>query len=157
MTEAADLAFKLKAEGEKLVGFFSSLTASQWEVEVYTEAAVWTTRNTLAHLMTAERAFVRLFEQIRQGGQGVSEDFVIDRYNASQHKKTAELSPYHLLERYVAVRQEMVAWVSGLGDSDLDRRGRHPHLGVTTLREMIKMIYIHNQVHYRDIRRALKD
>lgn len=157
MTEAADLAFKLRTEGEKLVGFFTGLSASQWEVKVYTEGASWTTRSTLAHLMTAERAFVRLFEQIRLGGQGVSEDFVIDRYNAAQQKWTLDLSPQQLLASYVAVRGEMVSWVSALGDSELERQGRHPYLGMTTLREMIKMIYIHNQLHYRDIRRALKD
>jgi hypothetical protein len=39
----------------------------------------------------------------------------------------------------------------------LEKTGRHPFLGVTTLREMIKMIYIHNQTHYRDLRRVLKN
>jgi len=28
---------------------------------------------------------------------------------------------------------------------------------VTTLRDMVKMVYIHNQAHYRDLRRVLKD
>lgn len=156
MAEAADLAGKLSSEGKKLVEFFGGLAGPQWETEVYTEGSVWTIRSILAHLVTAERAFIKLFEQIRQGGEGVSEDFVIDRYNARQQEKTRELGPAQLLQEYQELRGQMVAWVSRLQDDELERKGRHPFLGVTTLREMIKMIYIHNQTHYRDIRRVMK-
>ena len=155
--ETAVLAQKLKSEGDKFSAFFAGLTDDQWKREVYTEGSVWTIRSILAHLMTSERAFVKLFESIRQGGAGVSEDFVIDRYNARQQEKTSELTPAELLEQYKAVRAEMIAWVSGIADSDLEKTGRHPFLGVTTLHEMVKMVYIHNQTHYRDLRRVLKD
>jgi len=156
MAEAAALADKLKSEGEKTSAFFGRLTGKEWETEVYTEGSTWTIRSILAHLMTAERAFVRMFEDIRRGGVGVSDDFVIDRYNARQQEKTASFSPAELLEQYRGIRAEMVMWVAGLDDAELERTGRHPFLGLTTLREMIKMIYIHNQTHYRDIRRVLK-
>lgn len=150
----AFLAERLKAEGEKMAEFFTALTDAQWQSEVYTEGATWTVRNVLAHLVTAERAFVKLFEQIRQGGPGAAEDFSIDRYNAAQQERTRKLSPQELLEQYRAVRTEMIAWVSGLEESDLQRVGRHPFLGVTTLDEMIKMVYRHNQIHFRDVRRS---
>ncbi len=156
MSEAAELASKLQTEGEKFSAFFGGLTDEQWDSEVYAEGSVWTIRSILAHLMTAERAFVRLFEEIRRGGKGVSEDFVIDRYNARQQEKTRELGPAELLDQYRRVRAEMIAWVSSLGDAELECKGRHPFLGETTLREMIKMVYIHNQTHYRDIRRVMK-
>ena len=156
MSAAVELAQKLKSEGEKFAAFFSGLTDDQWNLEIYTEGAVWTIRNVLSHLMTSERAFVKLFENVRQGGPGVSEDFVTDRYNARQQEKTRNLSPRELLEQYKAVRAQMIEWVSSLGDADLERTGRHPFLGMTTLREMVKMVYIHNQTHYRDVRRVLK-
>ncbi|HEX8990798.1 MAG TPA: DinB family protein [Anaerolineales bacterium] len=156
MTETAELAGKLTSEGEKLVDFFSRLAATEWATEVYAEGSVWTIRSILAHLMTSERAFLKLFEAIRQGGAGVSEDFVIDRYNARQQEKTQEMSPQELLREYRDLRAQMVTWVGGLKDDELERKGRHPFLGVTTLREMIKMIYIHNQTHYRDIRRVMR-
>jgi uncharacterized damage-inducible protein DinB len=138
-------------------GFFAGLSVGQWNTEIYTEGSTWSVRSILAHLMTAERAFVKLFEDIRQGGPGASEDFVIDRYNARQQEKTRELAPDVLLADYRRVREQMIAWVAGLDDAELERTGRHPFLGVTTLREMIKMIYIHNQTHYRDIRRVLRE
>jgi uncharacterized damage-inducible protein DinB len=156
MSEATDLAEKLKSEGERMGAFFGGLTDEQWRSEVYTEGQTWTVRSILAHLMTAERAFIKLFEQIRQGGEGVSTDFVIDRYNARQQEKTRELTAAELLQKYKDLRAEMVSWVTGLQEGELDRTGRHPFLGVTTLREMVKMIYIHNQQHYRDIRRVMK-
>ena len=156
MSETAELAQKLKSEGGKFAAFFGSLTEEQWKKEIYTEGSVWTIRNILAHLMTSERAFIKLFESIRQGGGGVADDFVADRYNASQQQKTKELTPIELLDQYKAMRVRMIEWVSGISDSDLEKTGRHPALGITTLREMIKMVYIHNQTHYRDLRRVLK-
>lgn len=156
MSEAADLAAKLKSEGEKLSGFFSGLSAEQWSAQVYTEGSVWTVRSILAHLMTAERAFIKLFEDIRTGGPGASQDFSIDRYNARQQEKTHDLAPDELLNDYRSAREQMVAWVSGLDDAELERTGRHPFLGVTTLREMVKLLYIHNQTHVRDIRKVMK-
>ncbi len=156
MSEAKELAEKLETEGEKFQGYFRELADEEWATPVYTEGSLWTIRNILAHLMTAERAFLKLFEDIRQGGPGASEDFVIDRYNARQQEKTRDLGPAELLEQYVSMRAQMIAWVANLQDAELERIGRHPFLGVTTLREMIKLVYIHNQTHYRDIRKALK-
>jgi len=157
MSEIAELTQKLKSEGEKFAVFFGGLTEDQWKKEVYTEGSVWTIRNILAHLMTSERAFLKLFENIHQGGPGVPDDFVIDRYNASQQEKTQNMTPQELLEKYKEMRVRMIEWISRISDSDLQKTGRHPFLGITTLREMVKMVYVHNQIHYRDLRRVLKD
>lgn len=110
----------------------------------------------LSHFVTSERGLVRLFERIRTTGEGAMDDFSIDRYNASQQEKTKDLSPAELLEQYKQVRADSVQWVSGLKDEELEIKGRHPFLGETVIREMIKMLYLHNQLHYRDVKRALK-
>ncbi len=151
----AFLAERLKTEGQKMRVFFIALTDAQWNVVVYSEGAEWTARSILAHLVTAEQGFVRLFASICEGGTGVSETFDIDRYNARQQEKTRELSVLELLDQFTAVRAQMATWVSTRSPTDLERRGRHPFLGVTSLAEMIKMVYRHNQIHYRDLRKAL--
>ncbi|WKZ39020.1 MAG: DinB family protein [Anaerolineales bacterium] len=156
MSEIAELAEKLKAEGERMAQFFSELSDDQWSNEVYTEGATWSIRNVLSHFVTSERGLIRLFERIRTSGEGASDDFSIDRYNAAQQEKTKDLSPAELLEQYKQVRTEAVAWVGGLKDEELEIKGRHPFLGETVIREMIKMLYLHNQLHYRDVKRALK-
>jgi hypothetical protein len=156
MSEPAELAEKLKSEGEKFTVIFAGLVDDQWQAEVYTEGETWTLRNVLSHFVTSERGLVKLFERIRTTGEGAAEDFSIDRYNAAQQRKTRELSLQELLEQYKSVRAEAVAWVAGLQEAELEIKGRHPFLGMTTLREMIKMLYIHNQTHYRDMKKALK-
>ena len=156
MSEVIVLAEKLKSEGDKFTRIFSELTYDQWQTEVYTEGTTWTIRNVLSHFVTSERGLVKLFEQIRQGGSGSADDFSIDRYNASQQEKTKDLPVAELLEKYNSTRAETITWVSGLKESDLEIRGRHPFLGETVLREMIKMLYLHNQIHYRDMKKVLK-
>lgn len=156
MSELTDLADKLTSEGERFVTFFSALTDAQWQTDVYTEGATWSVRNVLSHFVTSERGLVKLFEQIRLGGAGAADDFSIDRYNASQQEKTKELTPPELLEQYKAVRADSVKWVLSLQEADLEIVGRHPFLQQTTIREMIKMLYLHNQIHYRDLKKALK-
>jgi uncharacterized damage-inducible protein DinB len=156
MTEATELAEKLTKEGEKFVEFFSNLKDEDWTKEVYTEGEMWTLRNVLAHFVTSERGLVKLFESIRQGGAGATEDFSIDRHNAAQQVKTRDLTPAELMEQYKEIRAGSVAWVAGLKDEELEIKGRHPFLGETVIREMIKMLYIHNQTHYRDVKKVLK-
>jgi hypothetical protein len=156
MSEVTMLADKLKSEGEKISTIFSELTQNQWQQQVYTEGTTWTVRSVLAHLVTSERGLVKLFEQIRTGGTGSPDDFSIDRYNAAMQERTRELPPQELLEQYKQVRAATVEWVSRLHEEELEITGRHPFLGQTVLREMIKMIYIHNLTHYRDMKKVFR-
>jgi len=156
MSELNELADKLNSEGEKFYALFAGLSDNQWGAEVYTEGETWTLRNVLAHFVTSERGLVKLFERIRQTGEGSPDDFSIDRYNAAQQQKSRDLSPQELLEQYKAVRADSVAWTLSIAESDLEKQGRHPFIGMTTIREMIKMLYLHNQLHYRDMKKVLK-
>jgi len=156
MSEITELAEKLKTEGEKFYELFANLSDAQWSEKVYTEGTTWTILNVLSHFVTSERGLIKLFEQIRQGGTGAADDFSIDRYNAAMQERTRAATPQEMLEQYKQVRANSIAWVSGLKESDLEMTGRHPFLGQTVIREMIKMLYIHNLAHYRDMKKALK-
>jgi uncharacterized damage-inducible protein DinB len=156
MSESAELAEKLKSEGEKFVSVFAGLSDEQWQIEIYTEGTTWTIRNILSHFVTSERGLLKLFERIRQGNAGSPDDFSIDRYNAAMQARTQELTPQQLLEQFKAIRAESVAWTSGLSEDDLQKRGRHPFLGIAPIREMIRMLCIHNLNHYRDMKKVLK-
>ena len=156
MSEINELADKLKSEGEKFYSIFAGLSDEQWQAEVYTEGATWSVRNVLSHFVTSERGLVKLFERIRTTGEGASDDFSIDRYNATQQERTRDLPPRELLEQYKEVRSNSVAWVAGLNEEELEIEGRHPFLGMTKIRDMIKTLYIHNQNQYRDMKKVLK-
>jgi hypothetical protein len=65
------------------------------------------------------------------------------------------LSPAELLAQFAERRQASVQLAAGLSAEDLQRTGRHPWLGVAAVEEILKMLYRHNQIHQRDIRRTL--
>lgn len=156
MSEITDLADKLRTEGDRFISIFSRLSDDQWNQEVYTEGTTWTIRNVLAHFVTSERGLIKLFERIRQTGEGAADDFSIDRYNAAMQERTKNMTPQELVEQYREIRASSIAWVSSLKDEELEITGRHPFLGQTVIREMIKMLYIHNLTHYRDMKKVLK-
>jgi len=133
-----------------------SLPESQWSTTIYAEGTAWTVRGVFAHILATERDYVSLFAHVRGGGAGVPEGFDIDRHNASQQQQTDTLEAAELVGQFRAARARMVDFVSGLTDSDLEKRGRHPFLGVVPLRDMIRLVHIHNQTHYRDVRQILR-
>ena len=60
-----------------------------------------------------------------------------------------------ILQRFMERRGETIQMILALSDSDLATEGRHPWLGVVPIEEMIKLMYRHNQIHQRDIRKTL--
>jgi uncharacterized damage-inducible protein DinB len=149
------LSAKLQSEGEKVFAYFSALAPEQWHQVIDSESAEWTVRSVLAHLVSAEQGFLKIFASIRDGGPGASDDFDIDRYNASQQDKLADVPPAELMTRYQAVRAEMTTFAASLTESDLQKQGRHPALGITTLADMLKLVYLHNTMHLRDVKRVI--
>ncbi|MDW8276918.1 MAG: maleylpyruvate isomerase N-terminal domain-containing protein [Anaerolineales bacterium] len=154
---AAFLAERLAAEGEKTAAFFEALSPQDWQALVYSESEAWTIRSLLAHFVSAEQGFLNLFQDILAGGFGAQESFDIDGYNAEEQRKTAHVPSHELLVQFRAARAQMVALVASLTPEDLQKQGRHPFLGVTTLAEMVKMVYRHNQIHLRDLRKRGSD
>jgi hypothetical protein len=151
------LAERLQTEGEKTIAFFNALEDEKWNNSVYTENSIWTVRNILVHFVTTEQGFIQLFKDVIAGGKGAREDFDIDRFNAGQQVRMQDVSPRDLVVFFSNVRSEMITLVSGLTQDELSLQGRHPFLGSTTLCEMIKMVYRHNQIHHRDLRKAIVD
>jgi len=135
------IANRLREKGEETLGFFAGLAAAQWEAEVYTEGVRWTVHAVLCHFVSAERAVVGLVRDVLTGGEGMPEGFDVDAFNAAQ---VAQLSG-----------REMVALVAGMDDSDLERVGRHPYFGVDKVERFLKLVYRHNMIHERDVRKAL--
>lgn len=155
MDSGLTLAEKLRSDGYRVESFLSDLKDADRTVAVYTEGTHWTVTSILAHFVSAEKAFLKLFMNIQHGGKGVGEDFQIDTFNAEEQVTAEALAWDDLLDDFRRVRTQMIGLVGSFSPQDLERVGRHPYLGETTLREMVKLIYIHNQTHLRDVRRAL--
>ena len=154
MTESASfLAQRLRDEGDRTVAYFKGLTESQWSSTVYSENARWALRDLLAHFVSVEKSFQELFHDVQSGGGGAPDGFSIDRFNAEEVDRLAAHPPEALLGMFAQARSEMSVWVAGLSPLDLQKTGRHPGLGMSSLAEMIKMVYLHNQIHLRDARK----
>lgn len=151
------LSEKLLQEGEKVHAFFRELSVEQLKRNVYTEGADWSVREVLAHFVTTERAFLRLLENILAGGSGTPEGFDIDSYNQRKVADLGDRSIQELLEDFKERRSQTAAAVLHLDGEQLMKTGRHPFLGVVPLLEIIKLIYLHNQIHLRDVRKVTRE
>jgi DinB superfamily len=149
------LAERLANENQKTLEFFRALSPEQWDCVVYPQGPVWTARHLLAHFVSAEQAIMRLVEDIYAGGTGAPEDFDIDGFNASEVADWVKRPQRELLDNFDRSRQACVALVKKMQPLDLAKSGRHPFLGWVTLEDIIKMLYRHDQIHLRDLRRLL--
>lgn len=149
------LAQKLLEEGGKTLDFFRGLDAGQWMLEVYVEDNHWRVKDVLAHFVVTEIGIPRIIMNILNGGEGAPESFDLDEYNVRKVSGLENQSPSSLLEEFQQWRGETIQMVKGLMDTDLDKIGRHPYLGRASIEDMIKLMYRHNQIHQRDLRRLI--
>jgi hypothetical protein len=150
---AERLAKKLLEEGQKTLEFYRGLDEGQWGLEVYTEGACWRVQDVLAHFVVTEIGIPRIIQNILDGGEGSSGDFNLDEFNVRKVAGLENIPPVDLLARFQDLRQQTVRFVAGMGDAELDKVGRHPFLGQATVEDMLKLMYRHNQIHQRDLRR----
>lgn len=149
------LAERFRSEGEKTLAFFHGLTPEQWEHPVYSDGPAWTVRQVFAHFVSAEESFSNLADDILQGGLGAPEGFDIDRFNEHEVADLGGVSIPDLMKRFSIARHRIADLVAQMGETDLTRQGRHPFLGLAPLEDILKLIYRHNQIHLRDLRRVL--
>ncbi len=147
------LADRLVLEGKKSLEFFRQLTPEQYELLVYADGSAWSVHKILAHFVSAEREFGRLIRDVLTGGGGAPEEFDLDQFNELEVNEKVSGNLTDLLDQYEKHRRSNAQLVADMTAEDLERLGRHPYLGVVPLEEIIKMIYLHNQIHQRDIRR----
>jgi hypothetical protein len=147
---------KLVNEGEKTLIFFKSLSDDQLERTVYSEGATWNVREVLAHFVSAEMAFFELLSDVLAGGMGAPEGFDIDAFNQKMVSTLQDTPVSDLLDQFRKLRQQTASAVSQINHETLERTGRHPFLGIAPLVDIIKLIYRHNQIHLRDVRRIVE-
>lgn len=147
---------RLANEGLKTLDFFRVLKPEDWQTQVYTEGSGWTVQQILCHLLNAEQGFHHLLKDILRGGEGAPANMDIDVYNEQQLAGSYCIDEQETMLVFSDARVTTIEIVRTMTPDDLDRTGRHPFLGVTTVEKMIQLIYRHNMLHQRDIRRALE-
>lgn len=151
------LAQKLRDEGARSRAFFQELPDPVWNLILYEDGATWRVRDVLAHFVITEIGIPQIMRAILSGGSGSPDDFDLDAYNRKHVAGLENMSVPELLEKFAELRSQTVRLVAGMSEEDLQRTGRHPFLGISPLIDMIKLMYRHNQIHQRDIRRAFAE
>lgn len=147
---------RLKSEGAETLTFFRDLPANAWTTQVYDIGPEWDVREVLCHFVSAESSLTELFRRIITTGEGVPDDFDIDRWNNSKVSKMKELTSDGLIAEFETVRAATIAWAETLSEDNLDKVGRHPFLGMDKVENMLKLLYRHNMLHQRDIRKVFQ-
>lgn len=147
---------RLSEEGTASLDFFRALPAEAWSRQVYDAGPEWTVREVLCHFVSAELSLVELFKRIVATGEGVPPDFDIDRWNNSKVSKMQAMTPLQLIPEFGEVRARTIAWAGTLSEADLDKVGRHPYLGEDRIENMLKLLYRHNMLHQRDVKKVLQ-
>lgn len=146
---------RLTSEGGAALAFFRGLEKEHWEGRIYSEGSQWTVRQVLCHFVSAEDGFLRLARDILSGGEGAPEGMDIDVFNEREVSAMDTRTPEGLLSEFERLRGETVTLVRAIDEADLDRVGRHPFFGRSSLEKLFKLIYRHNMIHLRDVRRVL--
>ncbi len=147
---------RLTEEGQKTVAYFSGLAPAALEQQVYLTGPTWRVHDILAHFVSAEQILKFYGLQILGGGSGAPADFVIDEFNAIEVSGLRGATAGDLAQRFAQARAATVDLVRGMAEADLDRVGRHPWFGNVPLEQMLKLVYRHNMLHERDVRKALE-
>ena len=144
---------RLAETGRSTHAFFASLSDADLARTVYTDPD-WTARDILAHLITTEREIRPLILSISRGEPGAPQGFDIDAANARLLEALRGLSVPELLSTWTTERAATITAYGALDESALGRRGRHPFLGETEVVDMIQLMYRHEMLHVRDVRRG---
>jgi len=146
---------RLAEEIENTLAAFRELRADDWALTIYTDGAAWTPREILAHQISTEIGIRTLVEDVLAGGTGAPEDFDVRRFNEGQAARLAARPVEQLYDDFRAARAALIATVERMAPEDFARRARHPWFGQAPLEDILKLVYRHNMIHVRDVRKAL--
>jgi hypothetical protein len=153
--QKADLRMKLTASRQEMLALMGGLDEAAWGTAVFAEDASWSVLDLLRHVTDAENSMTALMARIRDGGEGVPEDFDLDRWNASRLKKIQTKTPTDLVADMQQNRTNLFAFMESLTEEDWQKKGRHGSGRIMTIEEICHIIADHERLHAADIRAAL--
>lgn len=150
----AQLINKLNSNRAALMAELATYGEDDWSRVVYADGVEWRATDVLRHLADSERGMTALMVQVQAGGEGVPPDFDLHRWNQRAVTKQAERTPAELLAGMDTSREQLLAFIDGLDESDWDKRGRHASLRIMSIEEVCNLIADHEADHLSEIRAA---
>jgi len=125
-------------------------------VLVYPEDPGWTVRELIAHMADAERGMLGQAQRIVRGESALPEGFDPARWNRRAVEKRAGASTADLLAEIEKAHRDWVAFVEGLDDASLDRRGRTAEGELLTVEAFARHAAEHRMDHTCDAEKAAR-
>lgn len=154
MKTKAEIKEKLNSSRDTLNSVLDAADG-RWDAQVYSDGLQWNVRDLLAHLADAEKGHLYQVMNIAEGKDVIPEDFDIERYNKSTTQKNAQKSAEQCRQELAETREKLLAWLDNLDEEKLDRIGRHASLRVMPVRDILRIVALHEQGHAKDIAVAL--
>jgi len=143
------------AEARDYLNRVFDAVGDRWDVQVYSDGLEWTARQIAVHLAEADRGHNRQLMGIAEGVEVIPPDFDIERYNARTTEKTLEKPAQQAREELTANRTALIVWLDALDEAKLEVVGRHASLRMMTVRDIMRMMCLHEKGHADDILKAL--
>lgn len=124
-------------------------------IQAHEGGDTWSPFDVVGHLIHGERAdWIPRAKRLLDHGESVPFD-TFDRF--AQFESSRGRSLNDLLDEFAALRRESLRELSSLNvtEETLDRRGRHPALGVVTLRHLLATWVAHDLDHVTQIARVI--
>lgn len=153
--EKQGLLTQLQTTRQELKTLLTGLTDAQWETAVYSEESTWTIADLLRHLTGAESSMTKLMTLIRDGGEGVPEDFDLNRWNARVVQKTKEIPTSALFAEMEQNRAGLIDFINSLADADWEKKGRHGSGHILSITQICQLIAAHEATHTADIQKIV--
>ena len=109
----------------------------------------------MLHIAISETGQTATGKAIAAGQPTVPDDFDLHRYNNRQVEKSKARQPPELLFGMAESRQQLLAFLDGVPEADLDKRGRHARGDVISLEQLFFRIGEHEFEHMAEIKQAL--
>jgi hypothetical protein len=133
---------------------FEAPSDEQWSTTLYTDGAVWTIKDMLAHQIRPNASFNTTGAIFWRAAPAHRKIF---RSTRSQCRGRVDGRSdgcrfVGRFARHAPASIDLVAMIVRL----ILRQGRHPFFGLMMIEDMFKLIYRHNMMHARDLRRVLR-
>ena len=143
---------KLTTVRDETVRVLNGLTEEQWNTPVYSdEGAEWRVIDVVRHMADSERGMTALMAQVQAGGEGVSPDFDLTRWNRRVVAKLQDKGAADLLAGMAANREALFTFIDTLADDDWAKQGRHASQRILSIEQVCHLIADHERSHIQEI------
>jgi uncharacterized protein (TIGR03083 family) len=145
----AALRAQIDASRQELLTAIHAMADEEWDRP--TSNPSWTARDILAHLTAAEPGLLARMRRILDGTSELPANFDLNTYNARQVEKRRASTVTEMLTSLEGSRTEMLRFLDGLSEEQLDVRGWNARRQEATVANILEDLARHEREHARDI------